>query len=249
MSGARPSRPYIIILRKVYGLELSWHYPLVAHAASPKTGLTRYFNINLDPTFIEIKALQEPRILTEEDRVRLMANITNLEVWQELIPPENFEIQGFGVFRATDVTSSHMIAALREDLFEDETVFQREGFASLKEKLQIYLEEPDIDLGLAAIRNEQIFLLPMAQKQPEKTCVLEQTSAYQKSEFKDSIFTRAMELGEPLVIEDLEHCPECTVLEEGLRQSGYKSVYVAPLQLSGPAPGGPGPQIHPGREP
>ena len=223
-------KAYILILRKVYGLELSWHYPLVASAASPKTGLTRYFNINLDPTFIEIKALQEPKILTEEDRVRLMANITNLEVWQELIPPENFEIQGFGVFRATDVTSSHMIAALREDLFEDETVFQREGFASLKEKLQIYLEELDIDLGLAAIRNEQVFILPLAKKRPEKTCALENTSAYQKDEFKGSIFTRAMDLGEPLVIEDLDHCPECTALEEGLRQSGYKSVYVAPLR-------------------
>ena len=42
-------KAYILILRKIYGLELSWHYPLVAHAASPKTGLTRYFNINLDP--------------------------------------------------------------------------------------------------------------------------------------------------------------------------------------------------------
>ena len=159
-----------------------------------------------------------------------MANVTNLEVWQELIPPENFEIQGFGVFRATDVTSSHMISALREDLFEDETVFQREGFASLKEKLQIYLEEPDIDLGLAAIRNEQIFLLPLAKTRPEKTCALENTAADQKDEFRGSIFTRAMDLGEPLVLEDLDHCPECTPLEEGLRQGGYKSVYVAPLR-------------------
>jgi GAF domain-containing protein len=223
-------KAYIVILRKVYGLELSWHYPLVAHVASPKTGLTRYFNINLDPKFLEIKTLKEPKVLSEKDQARLLANVANLEVWQELIPPENFEIQGFGVFRATDVTSSHMIAALREDLFEDETIFQREGFASLKEKLQIYLEEPDIDLGLAAIRNEQIFLLPLAQKRPEKTCVLENTSAYQKDEFKGSIFARAMDLGEPLVVEDLENCPECTVLEQGLLTSGYRSVYVAPLK-------------------
>ena len=155
--------------------------------------------------------------------MRLLANITNLEVWQELIPPENFEIQGFGVFRATDVTSRHMISALREDLFEDETMFQREGFASLKEKLQIYLEEPDLDLGLAAIRNEQILLLPHAQKQPEKTCALENTSAYQRSEFKGSIFSRAMDLGEPLVIEDLRlpgvHRPGRGPAEQGTKAS------------------------------
>ena len=220
----------LIILRQVYGIELAWHFPLIAASTSPETGLTRFFSINLDPRFIEIKTLQPPRVLSEQDRVRLMNNITNLEVWQELLPPENFEIQGFGVFRATEVTTSQMIAALRADLFEDEAVFQREGFASLKEKLQIYLQEPDIDLGLAAIRNEQIFLLPLAQKRPEKTCALENTAAYQKSEFKGSLFTRAMDLGEPLVIEDLDHCQECTVLEKGLREKGYRSVYVAPLR-------------------
>jgi hypothetical protein len=219
----------IFILRKVYGLDLNWDYPLVAKATCPKTGLVRFFNISFDPKFLEIKTLKEPRPLTEEDRARLLANVTDLAAWQELIPPENFEFQGFGVFRATDVTANQMISALRGDLFEDQTIFQRDGFASLQEKLQIYLQETDIDLGLAAIRGEQIFLLPYSPAKPETSCVLENTAAYQKSEFKGSIFTRAMDRGEPLVIEDLQQCPECTSLEQGLIQKGYRSVYVAPL--------------------
>ena len=219
-----------IILRQVYGMDLDWDFPLVARSKCPKTGLDRYFNINLDPKFLEIKALKEPRILTEEDRARLLANVTDLAVWRELIPPEDFEIQGFGVFRATDVTAHKMISALRADLFEEEAIFQRDGFASLQEKLQIYLQEKDITLGLLAIRDEQIFLLPLNKKRPEKCCVLEQTLAYQKDEFKDSIFTRAMDQGEPLVIEDLQNYPDSNRLEEGMMQSGYRSVYVTPLQ-------------------
>jgi GAF domain-containing protein len=219
----------LFILRQVYGLDLRWDYPLVATATCPKTGLPRFFDISLDPKFLEIKILKEPRALAEKDRARLLANVTDLSVWQELIPPQDFEFQGFGVFRATDVTASHMIAALRADLFEDETVFQRQGFASLQEKVQIYLQEKDIQLSLAAIRNEQIFLLPYSPTQTEKTCILEHTEAYRKSEFKGSLFSRAMDLREPLVVEDLDHCQECTVLEESLRQSGYQSVYVAPL--------------------
>ena len=219
----------LFILQKIYGLDLSWDYPLIARTTCPRTGLDHFFNISFDPKFLEIKALKEPRILTEEDRARLLANVTDLSVWRELIPPENFEIRGLGVFRATDVTAHKMLSALQADLFEEEAVFQRDGFASLQEKLQIYLQETDIDLGLAAIRNEQIFLLPFAQKESAKSCVLEHTAAYQTSEFKGSIFSRAMDRGEPVVIEDLHSCPECTILEDGLRQKGYRSVYVAPL--------------------
>jgi len=222
----------IFILREVYGLDLDWEFPLVTRSRCPKTGLDRFFNISLDPKFLEIKPLKEPRVLTEEDRARLLANVTDLAVWRELIPPEDFEIQGFGVFRATDVTAHKMISALRADLFEEEAIFQRDGFASLQEKLQIYLQERDIELGLLAIREEQIFLLPLAQKQPEKSCscVLEHTAAYQKSEFQGSIFTRAMDRREPLVIEDLQNYPERTILEQGKLQKGYRSIYVAPLQ-------------------
>jgi GAF domain-containing protein len=220
----------ILILRQFYGGELDWQYNLIADTTCPRTGLARYFNISLDPKFLEIKAVKKPRPLTEADRVRILANVTDLATWQELLPPENFEFHGFGVFRAVDVTSNQMISALREDLFEDEAIFQRAGFASLQEKLQVYLQEPDIDLGLAAIREEQIFLLPYGPKRSEASCVLENTASYQRSEFKGSLFTRVMDLRAPLVIEDLEHCPDCTSLERSMLQKGYKSVYVAPLQ-------------------
>jgi hypothetical protein len=219
----------LFILQKIYGLDLSWEYPLIARTTCPKTGLDHFFNISYDPKFLEIKAVKEPRMLTEEDRARLLDNVMDFMVWRELIPPENFEFQGFGVFRATDVTAHQMLSDLQADLFEQEAIFQREGFASLQEKIQIYLQEPDIDLGLAAIRNEQIFLLPYAPRAPEKSCILEHTEAYRKSEFKGSLFSRATELGQPVAIEDLEHCPECTVLEDRLRKRGYRSVYVAPL--------------------
>ncbi len=220
----------ILILRQVYGVDIDWQHNLIADTKCPRTGLARYFNISLDPKFLEIKTVKEPRPLTEADRERLLANITDLAVWQELIPPENFEFQGIGVFRATDVTVNYMISSLREDLFEDQTIFQRAGFSSLQEKLQIFLQEPDLHLALAAIRGEQIFLLPYSPVQSEKSCVLENTAAYRKSEFKGSLFSRAMDRGQPVVIEDLQHCPDCTTLEKGLIEKGYKSVYVAPLQ-------------------
>jgi hypothetical protein len=122
-----------------------------------------------------------------------------------------------------------MLSALQADLFEKEAIFQRDGFAGLQEKLQIYLQEKDLSLGLAAIRGEQILILPHAHKQEETTCILENATHYQRSEFKGSIFSQAMDQGEPLVVEDLHYYPKSTILEERMLEHGYRSVYVAPL--------------------
>jgi GAF domain-containing protein len=225
----RVLKAFIYILKNIYNIDLTWDFPLIAKARCPKTGLDRFFNITLDPKFLEIKVLGEPKPLTAEDRKRLLANVTDLEVLMELIPPENFEFQGFGVFRAADVTSREMLSALQADLFEKEAIFQRDGFSGLQEKLQIYLQETDIALGLAAIRNEQILILPHAHKQPASTCVLENATHYQRSEFKGSIFSQVMDQGEPLVVEDLHYYPKGTILEERMLEHGYRSVYVAPL--------------------
>jgi len=222
-------KAYLYILNNFYGIDLTWDNPLIAKARCPKTGLDRYFNIVLDPKFLEIKVLGEPRSLTEADRNRLLANVNDLKLWMALIPPENFEFQGFGVFKAQDVTAREMLAALQADLFDKETIFQQDGFAGLLEKLQIFLQEQDLFLGLAAVRGEQILILPHAHKQPVKSCVLENATHYQRSEFKGSIFSQAMDLGKPLVVEDLQYYPQPTILEGRLLEHGYRSVYVAPL--------------------
>ncbi|MFZ5451182.1 MAG: hypothetical protein ACOZF2_04850 [Thermodesulfobacteriota bacterium] len=100
-------------MRKSYGIDLSWDKPLIAKARCPQTGLDRYFNIVLDPKFLEIKELGKPKSLTEDDRNRLLAKVTDLQLWMELIPPENFEFQGFGVFKAVEVTAREMLSALQ----------------------------------------------------------------------------------------------------------------------------------------
>jgi hypothetical protein len=175
-------KAYLLILKKFYDLDFPWHYPLIARVICPKTGLERYFNITLDARFIEIIPLQAPPELSEEDRQRLLAKVADLQVWLDLIRPEHFEFQGFGVFRAADVTEHEMLSALENDLFENEAIFQRAGFASLQEKLQIYLQEKELTLGLAALRGEQILILPHTHKLPEKSCILENATHYQISD-------------------------------------------------------------------
>ena len=222
-------KAYLFIVQKFYGMDVSWHYPLIARVTCPKTGLDRFFNITLDARFIDIIALKDPPELSEEDRQKLLANVANLNVWLDLIPPENFEFQGFGVFRAADVTEHEMLSALENDLFENEAIFQRDGFATLQEKLQIYLQEKELTLGLLALRGEQILILPHTHKLEEKSCILENADHLRISDFAGSILSRALDQNQSMVIEDLQSLEGPTQLEESLLRQGYRSIFVAPL--------------------
>ena len=55
----RVLKAYVYIMKQVYGMDLTWEFPLIAKARCPKTGLDRFFNIVLDPKFLEVKVLRQ----------------------------------------------------------------------------------------------------------------------------------------------------------------------------------------------
>lgn len=211
-------KAYTYILQKSYGIDLTWSYPLIAKARCPKTGLDRFFNIVFDPKFLEIKVLGEPRSLAEEDPKRLLANVTDLKVWMELIPPENFEFQGFGVFKAADVTAREMLSALQADLFEKEAIFQRDSFAGLQEKLQIYLQEKDISLGLAAIRGDRFSSYRIPINSRKRHAFWRMRRITRKANSKDQFFLRRW------IMANRWSSKICTII---LRARSWKSAWLS----------------------
>ncbi|MBW1912333.1 MAG: GAF domain-containing protein [Deltaproteobacteria bacterium] len=221
-------RAYLCILRTFYDIDLAFDYPLILTTRDPDTGLDRHFKITLDPKFLEVKKVGKLKTLSKSARERLIANVADLRVWMDLIPPENFEFYGLGVLRAVDVTDQEVLSSLKRDLIEKESLFSQEGFAGLQEKLRTFLKGPDLLLGLAAIQGEQVLILG-PQHRLEKGCIFADSMHCKKSEYEGSIFHQAVEKGEPLVIEDLQTHPSRTALEEQMIQSGLRSVFVTSL--------------------
>lgn len=121
-------KAYLQILRVYYDIDLTFEYPLVVTAKDPDTGLDRYLKITMDPKFADVKKVGNPKPLSESDKERLLAHIDDPAVWMEIIPPENFEFHGFGVFRAVDVTDQEVLSSLKRDLIEKEAIFSQANF-------------------------------------------------------------------------------------------------------------------------
>lgn len=221
-------KAYLLILKAYYDVDLAFEYPLIVTATDPDTGLDRHFSITMDPEFVEIKKIAKLKPLSKSAKKRLLANVDDPEVWMDLIPPENFEFQGIGVFRAVDVTDQEVLSSLKRDLIEKESIFSQEGFDRLQEKLRTFLKMPELELGLAAIQGDEVLILG-PQHRLEKGCIFADSVHCKKSEYEGSIFAQAIEKGEPLVIEDLRTHPNRTALEEHIIEVGVRSVFVTPL--------------------
>ncbi len=149
---------YAFILFKVYDISLDFDYPLIFTATDPDTGLDRHFRMNFDGRFMQVKTVGDVKPLTPAGRERLLANLTDPQILMELVPPDQFVIQGFAILSAVEVTDQEVLSALKRDLIEKE-IISNQRFDSLKLKLRTLFQKPDLGFGLAAIQGQNVLIL------------------------------------------------------------------------------------------
>jgi hypothetical protein len=225
-------RAYFLILRKYYGIHRDIDYPIIQVVPDPDTGLDLYFRIKPNLRFIEVHTKGELKKLTEEERTRILENLTNPTVLREILPPENFEFSGFGALYAFDVTHSEIISALERSLIDQESIFSKSGFQLLQQKLRILFRSPGLVAGLAAIKGDQVMLLNVG-------CDLSDSSVFSGSlhlpmgDFEGSCYERAFLENRVVVIPDLKEESLRTRAEEAAFQAGARSLLIAPLTYQG----------------
>jgi hypothetical protein len=84
-------RAYLSIVKQFYGVALKFEYPLICTRQDPETDLARHFQLNIDGRFLEGRSIGKLPSLTDEAQQYLRADLTDLQVWMELLPPEYFE--------------------------------------------------------------------------------------------------------------------------------------------------------------
>jgi hypothetical protein len=84
-------RAYLSIVKQFYSVALKFEYPLICTRQDPETDLARHFQLNIDGRFLEGRSIGKLPSLTDEAQQYLRADLTDLQVWMELLPPEYFE--------------------------------------------------------------------------------------------------------------------------------------------------------------
>lgn len=139
---------YSHVLEKFYGIRLNDSPELVYPISDTSTGLKRYFRIRFDRRFIDVhlKGVLPP---IQDCAVCLNTfRILDLEKQLQTMPLDLFEVEGFAVWVAEDVTTSEALESMKKILLRQETCDT--GIVNeLKGAIQALVGLNDIQIGLA----------------------------------------------------------------------------------------------------
>jgi hypothetical protein len=228
VAAMRMGYAYALILRRLYGIEVEVDYPLICTVTDPDTGLERHFRVFFDWRFEQVVATHGVPPLSDEVRQRLHANLLDPAWLREVLPPEQFVIRGFTIFRAMEVTDQEVLSALKRDLIDRESIVSSERFLGLQNRLRTLFRRPQLLLGLAAIDGDRVLLLNYGARH-ENACIFADSSHYRTSDFNGSVFAHAVQAGRPLIVRDLAALPQRTHVEDDAIQNGIRNKLVAPL--------------------
>jgi hypothetical protein len=220
---------YFQIARKLHGLNVGFSYPMILSSTDPDTGLDRHFTVTFDPTFMDVRHVGEPKVLSEAERSELMARLDDIETWKRIIPPESVEISGFALANAVDVTDQQELSALKRDLIESDSFATGERFAALQQRIRTLLRMPGVMLGITTKHGDEMLLLT-DKREVNSSCIFTGSAHYKQEEFKGSIYSLALATGQTQVISDLTAIAAPSKAEEMMLAKGIRSVYTAPLR-------------------
>ncbi len=224
----RVIRAYLFILAKFYGISQNIDYPVIRIIEDPDTGLERYFQINFDFRFVDVRALKPPKSLSEKEREIITEHLTEPEVLRKYLPPEDFELCGVTLLQATDVTESEVISTLGRDMIDQESIISREGFLRLQARLRTYFRRPELVADLSAIHEDQVLFLNSGMEMT-RNCIFADSHHVPITEFEGTIYEEAVLTKQIFRVPDIadSDMPEDrknTFLEQGIR-----SIMITPL--------------------
>ncbi len=228
----RAIRAYLFILDSIYGIRQRLDYPLVRIVEDPETGLERHYRIDPDYRFVEALAPDGPPTLSEKDRDRVLGHLIDPEILREILPPEQFSLQGLTVFKAADATEAEMIGALSRDLIDQESIVSAEGFDRLQHHLRVLFQRPELTAGIAALEQNQILLLNSGTDK-SGDCIFAGSRHASLSLFSGSPFERAVDSGHIVRVADVEKDPWFCKNPGKAAPEGIRSLMIAPLSYKG----------------
>src|SRR5262249_49576127 len=166
--------------------------------------------------------------LTDAMRLQLQGGNVELDQLRDLLPPEKVTLRGFMTLKAVDVTDQHVLSSLKRDLIDKESIVSTARFESLQAKLRTLFRRPALHLGLAAVEGDRVLVLNDAMSH-EHACIFADSAHHKTSEFKGSLYERAVIQNRPIIIDDLTAWPDRTPWEDELIAGGARTFLCAPL--------------------
>jgi hypothetical protein len=215
-----------LILKNFYNLELGCMSFEVLAMRNRKTGLEKYFKINLIEDFVKGVAVKPPKKLTKKQLHFMFEKIDDTDYWMEHLPPENFAFEGIVIGYLQDVTDVETLSAIKALLMDEHKNDEHvDGLAISQNLVRSFLDRPEIEIGMIHTlesfwqENTSWNLLRYFNRDIMIPSLRDSKSAY----------GTVLSKNEPVIIPDLKEAAYLSPIEKELMNKNVQSLLLAPL--------------------
>ncbi len=148
LSEDKCSVAYKLILSKFYGQQIQGNVTAIHHYRNRTTGMINYVELELDTTFVEVKALAPlPEI---GDRVHCcnISELVKMDQLREMLPLGNFLFEGLTIVRLRDVTQREVINNIKTILLETKTFEAQDTYRDLQDQVRALIGMDNAHMGI-----------------------------------------------------------------------------------------------------
>lgn len=222
---------YMVIIDMVYGVESNWDWTMTYSMIDPETGFEKYYGINVNPKFVDVRVIGEKPNVTSDDISRLLADLNDIDSWRNLIPPDQFEFYGFVIVDMIDITETQIISSMKQDLLERNALFNNDKFTALEKKFQNLLGSKDIELDIRAFHESRDMVIKFREDELNKVTRDPECDAVEGE--KEYIKKKFFEDKHPFVTNNLDAENLDPRLAEYFKLRGINSALYTPLVVDG----------------
>ncbi|TRX58469.1 GAF domain-containing protein [Fulvivirga sp. M361] len=219
----------LIILNKFYGTHIDLDVPIVITVPHKDTGLKKIYKVDMNTQFTDVVAKGELDPIDGATVQHLLENLYDTELWLKHLRPENFEFQGFTIFKLVDVTTEEMLSDIKYYLLRKDAITCEHNFLAIQQRLRSIFSLPEMELGIAYYDSNNNIITNYGASEWKSLIMPEDNCGLTCDYFEGSIYEKVRKTKRPVIIENLESIKEKTHIEKQILKKGFKNVAIAPL--------------------
>lgn len=140
---------YNLVLQKFYNITLSGNQHLVHSLIDHQTHLQKYYLLNVDNRFLDIRTEADlPKLTQDGLKEYLKDEGTSMEVLKTLIPPHLFTIEGISIVNLTDVTAEYALESIKNTIIDHNQCQEDWSSETIVRSLKSLVDSDAVEFGL-----------------------------------------------------------------------------------------------------
>lgn len=229
---------YSQIFRSIFGFEVACKFPaFTVSGEQPLTGKKGYFQIDIDNRYCWVERIAGPAHITPEQKARILNSLDNIDVWMDILPPQNFALHGFFMMRISDVTEHAAISAIRRILIARNALLEQKNFLRLQELVNQLLERDNLKIAISSFvsRGDKQEVIRYSGIDGHEKCddIYRESVRFEFSDFDESLYCKASRVEGSIVIPDMQTYPTATGIDQRLKDKRVRTVVITGLRHDG----------------